>query len=98
MPEQPLRHLLTINTGSSSLKAALYDGDPDPGLEIAAHVERIGSGTARLRIADRDGATLVDEPASFADHTAALQALLAWLRRERPDVEPGAVGHRIVDG
>jgi len=91
-------HLLTINTGSSSLKAALYRTDGGEQLELAAHVARIGHDDGTIGITDAAGATLLDERRDLPDHAAALGALFAWLRENRPDLALGAVGHRIVHG
>ena len=35
---------------------------------------------------------------NFSDHGAALEAVLAWLQRNRPDLSLNAVGHRVVHG
>jgi len=90
--------LLTINTGSSSLKAALYTMARDERREVAVQVERIGDGGAHIRIADADGKTLLDERRDLADHDAALKAMFAWLHDQRGDQPFDAVGHRVVHG
>lgn len=90
--------LLTINTGSSSLKAALYEMGETERRVLSARVERIGQAGSRLQI---DGApeTVVDaEQADIGDHRAAVETLLAWLRRHAYDADLAAVGHRIVHG
>ncbi len=92
---QPFR-LLTINTGSSSLKAALYTMAEKR--ELAVQIERIGESGAHIRIADADGAALLDEQRDLADHDAALTALFAWLHDQRGDHPFDAVGHRVVHG
>jgi len=86
--------ILTINTGSSSLKAALYRGEER---EVALHVERIGRDDGRVRVV-ADGATRLDERRDLPDHVAALDALVGWLRDARPDLALDAVGHRVVHG
>src|SRR6266545_4757314 len=91
-------HLLTINTGSSSLKAALYQFDPVERRDLTAQIERIGLSGGRMRIADALGAILLDQPAELPDHPAALRALLDALRCVRPDLTLDAVGHRVVHG
>src|SRR5215218_10103569 len=97
------RSLLTINTGSSSLKAALYrlrgGGTETP--ELRAEASRIGGrgGEGLLRLADDRGETLDERRDDLPDHAAALDALLSRLRDrglERDDL--AAVGHRIVHG
>jgi acetate kinase len=90
--------LLTINTGSSSLKAALYAPDRWQQRELGVQVERIGGAGSRLRITNAHGATVWEAQRELADHEAALQAFLDWLEREHPDRPPAAVGHRVVHG
>jgi acetate kinase len=90
--------ILTINAGSSSLKAALYDVDRAERLMLAVQIERIGQSGSRIGIVDGDGVTLIDQTIDLDDHVAAVRALLEWLRHQRPEVAPNAVGHRIVHG
>ena len=95
-------HLLTINTGSSSLKAALYrlrgEGAEIPELRVEA--SRIGGRGGGMRLAGSRGETLDEQHQDdLPDHAAALDALLSRLRErglERDDL--AAVGHRIVHG
>jgi acetate kinase len=94
------QRLLTINTGSSSLKAALYrlreDTTETP--ELRAEASRIG-GRGGLRLADARGELLDERRDDLTDHAAALVALLSRLRDrglDRNDL--AAVGHRIVHG
>ena len=96
------RRLLTINTGSSSLKAALYrlreDTTETP--ELRAEASRIGSRDGGLRLADDCGETLDERRDGLPDHAAALDALMSRLRDlglDRDDLL-AAVGHRIVHG
>ncbi len=95
------RRLLTINTGSSSLKAALYrlrEGATEAP-ELRAEANRIG-GRGGLRLTDARGETLDERRDDLPDHAAALDALLGRLRDrglDRDDVL-AAVGHRIVHG
>lgn len=90
--------LLTINTGSSSLKAAVYRAGTDERREVSVLVERIGHEGARLRITDANGAPLLDAARALPDHAAALDAFIGWLRTERPELDVTAIGHRIVHG
>src|ERR671926_496129 len=93
------RRLLTINTGSSSLKAALYrlreDAAETP--ELRAEASRIGGRGGGLRLADERGETLDERRDDLPDHAAALDALLSSLRDRGLDRDDlAAVGHRIV--
>src|SRR5215213_8232406 len=76
------RRLLTINTGSSSLKAALYrlweDTTETP--ELRAEVSRIGGQGGGMRLADGRGETLQERRDDLPDHAAALDALMSGLR------------------
>jgi acetate kinase len=95
------QRLLTINTGSSSLKAALYrlweDTTETP--QIRAEASRIGGQGGGLRLADACGDTLEEHRDSLPDHTAALDTLLSRLRDRGLDRDDlAAVGHRIVHG
>jgi hypothetical protein len=89
--------ILTINTGSSSLKAALYPDDGSERLELAAHAERIGGSGARLRIVDAHGARLFERQSDLPDHAAALRMLVGWLQQNDHYVVQAA-GHRVVHG
>ncbi|HEX5416673.1 MAG TPA: acetate/propionate family kinase [Chloroflexota bacterium] len=91
-------HILTINTGSSSLKAALYGLDEGETRRLTAKAERIGLPESRLRIVGETGAILVDQTGGFSDHAAALDEVFAWLRQNGLDVGLAAVGHRVVHG
>jgi acetate kinase len=90
------RRILTINTGSSSLKAGLYRADGER-LELSAVVEAIGQDDCRLRIADGDGRLRADHRLDLPDHDAALRALLDRLPATAGDGIV-AIGHRIVHG
>ncbi len=98
MDNRTVKRILTINTGSSSLKVALFEMGRETTRILSAGVERIGVPGGRLHVTDPNGATLIDQRKHFADHGAALEALLAWLRADRPDLTLDAVGHRVVHG
>jgi len=90
--------LLTLNLGSSSLKAALYTMGPAERVELRASADRIGQPGSRLRIADANGATLLDRPGDLGDFDAAVEALFAGLARRGLVADLAAVGHRVVHG
>jgi acetate kinase len=98
MSDTQSRRLLTINTGSSSLKAGLYRMGPPEELDLAAKADRIGHDGSRLRISDGRGASLLDREEDLPGHEAALAALFAWLRERGLDRNLAAVGHRLVHG
>ncbi|HEY7356798.1 MAG TPA: acetate/propionate family kinase [Ktedonobacterales bacterium] len=98
MADQRSRRILTINTGSSSLKAALYDLGEEERLTIQALVERIGLADGHMRVSDAGGVTLLDEQRDLPDHAAALRALFAWLQAQQHANGLDAIGHRVVHG
>src|ERR687894_2871284 len=95
------RRLLTINTGSSSLKAALYrvgKGTTETP-ELRAEASRIGDKGGGMRLVDDHGETLDERRDDLPDHAAALDALMSRLRDRGLDRDDlAAVGHRIVHG
>jgi acetate kinase len=95
--ERGLR-ILTINSGSSSLKSALYQMGRDERLLLSAQIERIGLKDSLFRIEAAGGETLTVEKRELPDHDAALEALLGWLRSNDAGGEFDAVGHRVVHG
>ena len=90
--------ILTINAGSSSLKAALYDMDRTERVTLACQVERIGQSGSQMRIVDGGRVTLLDRTADLDSHESAARAFLEWLQHQQAEVEPSAVGHRLVHG
>jgi len=94
----PGRTLLTINTGSSSLKAALYATQPDIAPLVSIEFLRIGIPAGNLRIAAADGKVLLERDADVADHAAALATMFEWLDAQHLADDIAAVGHRIVHG
>ncbi|HLF78053.1 MAG TPA: hypothetical protein VJB57_11260 [Dehalococcoidia bacterium] len=93
--------LLTINTGSSSLRSAVYDRASLSTLcapALSVEVSRIGREESRIRITGADGGLLRDEETSIPDHEAALREWFAGLRDLGMDARIKAAGHRIVHG
>jgi acetate kinase len=92
------RDLLTVNTGSSSLKVAVYRLGDGEVRALSITVLRIGRADGRVRVVDGRGDVLADAEMPIEDHAAALAAALEWLRRCRLEDGLAAVGHRIVYG
>ena len=91
-----MSRILTINSGSSSLKCALYDAEAREEEPLfSAILERIGlsGGLFAARSGER---LLVSESPELPDHAAALRVLFAWMRSAGHTFE--AAGHRIVHG
>lgn len=91
--------ILTINSGSSSLKFALFEmAEEAERCLLNGRIERIGVDHGLLHVRDEAGATLADEEIAVPDHEAALEVLLSWLREQRGEQIAHAVGHRVVHG
>ena len=90
--------LLTINAGSSSLKAAVFRFEAPDAAALTLSVDAIGQPEERLRVTGPEGAPIRVLPQRSPDYPAALRGVLAWIRREQPEVRIVAVGHRVVHG
>lgn len=90
--------VLTINSGSSSIKFSLYGAGPAPSLLISGRLERIGLAEGRFSAADSHGTSLAGQALALPEHAAALSLLFEWLRH-RPEARGmQAVVHRVVHG
>jgi acetate kinase len=98
MANRAVEQLLTINTGSSSLKAALYTMDETLALALSAQIQRIGQAGSSIHVDDAAGSVLYARQRDLSDHTAAMQSLIEWLQQRSNDGAPRAVGHRVVHG
>ena len=90
--------ILVVNSGSSSVKFALFGtADHLPRL-WSGIAERIGSPQARLTV--RGNGSAIDQDAVLPDHEAALELILAQAeyRLSGEGARLRAVGHRIVHG
>ncbi len=91
-------HVLTINSGSSSIKFGLYQVEELETRILTGSLERIGLRAGIFRIAKADDTHLVDEHLQLRDHKDALDTLFAWLEENEPEKVLDAVGHRVVHG
>ncbi len=102
--------ILTINSGSSSVKFASFDIAPGllPQRVLHGAVEGIGS-APRLLAWEHEGAVLEERLLDVkthtpgtkgiaSDHEAALGAILAWLELHPSQGQPLAAAHRVVHG
>ncbi|MGH8127239.1 MAG: acetate/propionate family kinase [Gammaproteobacteria bacterium] len=89
------RCVLSINAGSSSVKAAFFRVGSEDNPERLAEIEASGIGEDDARIAWKIRDQRQEKQRSFDSHHDALAAVLDLLRKqELPD--PDALGHRIV--
>lgn len=93
--------ILVVNAGSSSVKFQVFavEGEGRLKRQIKGQMDGIGS-RPRLRASGADGNTIADRAypiESVPDVPSAMAVAGAWLREEN-NINPVAVGHRVVHG
>ena len=96
--EMKLAHILTINSGSSSLKFSLYRMGESESLMFGGKIERIGLSPSLFHVKDVEGKTVIDRQSDLPDQEASLKLLFDWLDHHAPMKDLEAAGHRIVHG
>jgi acetate kinase len=91
-----LNRILTINSGSSSIKFALYQMGKDERTVLAGSIRGIGAGSGVFRIKEGGGKSLVERHLQLRDHDEALKEVDGWLQDYAPYFD--TVGHRLVHG
>ena len=90
--------ILCFNSGSSSVKFALYRLEEVEEVRLAhGAVERIGLAGGHLWIRGTDNAALVDVHRDFPEHAAAAEGIFV-AAKDLGLPPPVAVGHRVVHG
>src|SRR5947208_166386 len=89
--------ILCLNSGSSSLKFALYQPGEAETLLAAGAVERIGLSGGYLGIRAADKKVLAETHSDIPDHQTAVHATFAVLEQLHLP-QPAAVSHRLVHG
>jgi len=90
--------ILTINSGSSSVKFSLYRLGVAESLVLHGKLDRIGVKGGVFQARDAGGGSLLDRTLDLPDHDAAFKTLLGWLQDQGSGKEVQAVGHRLVHG
>jgi acetate kinase len=90
--------ILTINSGSSSLKVAVYHMGQDERRVLSGSIERIGLRASLFDIKDAQDKTIIEEHRDLPDHDAALKTFFEWLQNQASGQDLDAVGHRVVHG
>jgi acetate kinase len=91
-------NILTINSGSSSIKFSFYQMGEAETLVFGGKIERIGLSPSLFYVKDVAGKTLIDRQSDLPDQAASLKLLFGWLEQNAPIKDLDAVGHRIVHG
>jgi acetate kinase len=100
MTMAPGSNILTLNSGSSSIKFSLYALGETERLVFKGALASIGSGQGFLQAEDGQGSplSLSDRQLDLPDHAAAFNVLFAWLHSHDLGQDLHAVGHRLVHG
>ena len=90
--------ILTINSGSSSLKFGLYtEINGQEHLVLEGSADGIGRNSGKIELRNAYGHALRSESRSFASQGDALDCATRWLIEFSPG-KPHAIGHRVVHG
>ncbi|MEO6686020.1 MAG: acetate/propionate family kinase, partial [Dyadobacter sp.] len=93
-----IKHILTINGGSSSIRFAFYQADPAFTLKLIGKLANIGSKTTEPVLTS--SASNVHETIQIKENTYENAAifLIEWLGKREEFASISAIGHRIVHG
>jgi len=96
--------VFTMNRGSSTLKAALYEARPRSELVLSIKVDHADSSGAQVTMKDPSGKTLFDsllrkdQQVENAGEDAVLETIFDWLDEHGYLTNLVAAGHRLVHG
>jgi acetate kinase len=90
--------ILTINSGSSSIKFGLYSVGRVETVVLSGSVAGIGLGSGMFHVRDRDGKTMIEKHLQPVEHSEALKEIIEWLHGNPGAYHFDAVGHRLVHG
>jgi len=96
--EQDRSYVLTINSGSSSIKFALYQMSDPPKRGLHGKVDRIGLRGTQFTFNDPARQQQDSHRIGDFDHRSAANFLCDWLESRIGFASIGAVGHRVVNG
>ena len=89
------RCILTINSGSSSIRFVVYEAGRTLRRGLAGKIDRIGLRGTRLTVEGPAGET---RRVAARDHRAAAEWLVRWLETQPVFAAVEAVGYRVVHG
>lgn len=98
MNAPPDGRILTLNRGSATLKAALYDTNPSVQLELSISVDRADSPGTRVTVQGNAGALLLDSAVDNKVPDQWLETVFRWLEQHDYLASLTAAGHRFVHG
>lgn len=96
MANESSYHILTINSGSSSIKFGLHHMGKVDTQVLSGSVAGIGLGSGLFQIRDPDGRSVFEKHLQPKDHSVALKEIIEWLQINAQHFD--SVGHRLVHG
>jgi acetate kinase len=93
----PSSKILTLNSGSSSLKVSIYQVAPVERLLLSGDLQRIGLSGGRVEIAG-EGLAPAKQDIALPDHATAIGVLFDHLEKQAVARDLSAIGHRVVMG
>ena len=96
MPANPC--ILVLNSGSSSIKFAIFELSTSITRILDGAIENIGKPETTLRVKSLNSDENVSKPMPKLDHEAAVAALIDWIETYSGQETLKAVGHRVVHG
>jgi acetate kinase len=90
--------ILTLNTGSSSVKWALFQGGSSPVRLAAGKLERIGLQDGILSVTDSATGRSDRRTIQVPDHAASVHVIVDQLAQSGRGLAIQAIGHRVVHG
>lgn len=88
--------IVIINSGSSSIKFALFEVDHGPHQILEGKIERIGSLEATFRVKSIQSSDDVAQLVNVPNHLAAIKVFIDWFKMHHGSIS--AIGHRVVHG
>lgn len=98
MASEHFHNILTINSGSSSIKFSLYRMGSVETAVLSGTIGGISRGSGIFHVKDGDGRTVLESHLQPRDHGAALREIIKWLKSSPAAQHFDSVGHRLVHG
>jgi len=94
----PMRTILTVNSGSSSIKFALFNADESLARILEGTIEGIGFSQACFTIKNLREENGFSRSLLIPDHSCAVDLLISWTQEQVDSSALVAIGHRLVHG
>ncbi len=92
------KKIIALNTGSSSIKFALYEIGEAERLVFTGSLTKIGNPHGMFSVQDNQGNSLASVGVETQNHDTACDYVFSWILSQNEGRKPDAVGHRIVHG